>query len=280
VFGPLAGLLLVSRPSTMREWAWLVGAAAWSAIWLQQIGGLGAQVTRAGSVLLCGTFLALTLWQPSNGVGRALAATSVAAVGLVAWMWRLGIGWSQLVTGVDHDLGAYQTALRDQWRDAGAPQELIDQVSAMMHSVSQLYPGLLAIAAIAGLRLAWAWYHRLAMRPLGPPPAPFRSFGFSDQLVWGWVGALALTLLPVPEPWRLAGANVLLVLGVLYAVRGLAVFLTQSGRVAGPIGGVLVLIAVFVLPFVVGGLTLLGLADTWLDFRRRSSTPTTGGFDR
>src|SRR4051794_7615133 len=122
VFGPLAGLLLVSRPGTMREWAWLVGAAAWSAIWLQQIGGLGAQVTRAGAVLLCGTFLALTLWQPSNGVGRALAATAAAGAGLVAWMWRLGIGWSQLVTGVDHDLGAYQTALREQWRNAGAPQ--------------------------------------------------------------------------------------------------------------------------------------------------------------
>src|SRR3954464_6755118 len=148
----------------------------------------------------------------------------------------------------------------------------------MMHSVSQLYPGLLAIAAVAGLRLAWAWYHRLALRPLGPPPAPFRSFSFSDQLVWAWVAALALTLVPVPEPWRLAGANLLLVLVVLYASRGLAVFLTQSGRVAGPVGGVLLLIAMFLLPFVVGGLTLLGLADTWLDFRRRSSTPTTGGF--
>ena len=43
---------------------------------------------------------------------------------------------------------------------------------------------------------------------------------------------------------------------------------------------VLALISMFLLPFVVGGLTLLGLADTWLDFRRRSSTPTTGGFDR
>ena len=90
--------------------------------------------------------------------------------------------------------------------------------------MSQLYPGLLAIAAIAGLRLAWAWYHRLALRPLGLPPAPFRAFGFSDQLIWGWVAALALTLLArCPTPWRLLGANLLLVLGVLYAARGLAV---------------------------------------------------------
>jgi hypothetical protein len=278
VFGPLAGLLLVSRPATAREWLWLLAGGAWSALWLQQIGGVGAQVTRAAAVLICGTFLALTLWQPSNGVGRAVAATGAAGAALGVWMWRLGIGWTRLINGVNQELSQYESVVRDQWRTAGAPQELIDQAGAMVHSASQLYPGLLALAGIAGLRLAWSWYHRLAVHPLGAPPAPFRTFGFSDQLVWGWVLALALTLVPVPEPWRLAGANLLLVLVVLYAARGLAVVLTQAGGVAGPVGVVLGFIAVFLLPFVVGGLTLLGLADTWLDFRRRLSTPSTGGF--
>jgi hypothetical protein len=280
VFGPLAGLLLVSRPGTMREWVYLLVAGVWSMLWLQELGGLGAQVTRAGAVLLIGTFLALTLWQPSNAVGRAVSATAAAGAALVVWMRGLGIGWTQLVSGVDHDLSAYQTSIRDQWRSAGAPQELIDQTAAMMHSVSQLYPGLLAIAGIAGLRLAWAWYHRVAVRPLGPPPAPFRSFVFNDQLVWGWVGAAALVLIPVPEAWRLLGANLLLVLGVLYAARGLAVVVAQSVGIAGPVGVALTLVAVLVLPFVVGGLTLLGLADTWLDFRRRLSTPAKRGIDR
>jgi len=279
VFGPLAGLLLLSRPGTIREWIWMLAAAAWSALWLEQVGGLGAQVTRAGAVLLCGTFLALTLWRPSNGVGRALSATAGAFAALVVWMRGLGIAWAQLASGVDRDLAAYQTAVGEQWRSAGAPQDMIDQASAMLHSVSQLYPGLLALAAIAGLRLAWAWYHRLAARPLGSPPAPFQSFGFNDQLVWGWVAALTLALVPVPEPWRLVGANLLLVLGVLYAVRGLAVVTAQSRGVAGPVRAVLAVISLFLLPFVVGGLTLLGLADTWLDFRRRLTAPT-GGFHR
>ena len=278
MFGPLAGLLLVSRPGTVREWLWLLAGGAWSALWLQQIGGVGAQVTRAAAVLICGTFLALTLWQPSNGVGRAVAATATAGAALGLWMWRLGIGWTRLVDGVNQELSQYESVVRNQWRTAGAPQELIDQAGAMVHSASQLYPGLLALAGIAGLRLAWSWYHRLAVHPLGAPPAPFRTFAFSDQLVWGWVLALLLTLTPVPEPWRLAGANLLLVLVVLYAARGLAVVLSQAGGVAGPVGAVLGFIAVFLLPFVAGGLTLLGLADTWLDFRRRLSTPSTGGF--
>lgn len=280
VFGPLAGLLLLSRPATAREWIWLLAGGVWSALWLQQIGGLGAQVARAAAVLVCGAFLALTLWQPSNGVGRAVTATATAGAVLGLWMWRLGIGWSRLVSGVNQELSTYETVVRDQWRSAGAPQQLIEQTGALMHSVSQLYPALLALAGIAGLRLAWSWYHRLAVHPLGAPPAPFRTFRFSDQLVWAWVAALALVLFPVPEAWRLAGANVLLVLGVLYTARGLAVVLAQSRGLAGPVATVLGFIAVFLLPFVVGGLTLLGLADTWLDFRRRLATPSTGGFDR
>jgi hypothetical protein len=253
----------------------VLGGAAWSAIWLQQVGGLGAQVTRAGAVLLCGTFLALTLWQPSNAVGRAVTATAAAGAALVLWMRRLGIGWSQLVTGVDHDLTAYQTVLSEQWRTAGVSSEMVDHAEAFVRSASQLYPALLAIAAIAGLRLAWSWYHRLALRPLGAAPAPFRAFTFNDQLVWGWVAALGLTLIPVPEAWRILGANLLLVLGALYAARGLAIVVAQSRGIGGVVAAALAGIAVFLLPFVVGGLTLLGLADTWLDFRRRLPAPTT-----
>jgi hypothetical protein len=39
--------------------------------------------------------------------------------------------------------------------------------------------------------------------------------------------------------------------------------------VPGHVIATLTVVAMFLLPFVIGGLTLLGLADTWLDFRRR-----------
>jgi Predicted membrane protein (DUF2232) len=277
---PLAGLLLLSRPRTVREWGWLLGTAAWSALWLQQVGGLGAQVVRAGAVFLCGSFLALTLWRPSAGFSRALLATAGAGVTLVAWMGWLGIRWAAVQQAVEQDLSTYQAMARTQWTAAGAPKELLSELGAMPHTIAQLTPGLLAIAGIAGLRLAWTWYHRLASRPWGAATAPFPAFRFNDQLVWGWVVALALSLLPIAAPWPLVGANLLLVWSVLYATRGLAVLLGLAGRIPRPVAGMLVLIAMFLLPFVLGGLTLLGLADTWLDFRRRLSTPTTGGLDR
>jgi hypothetical protein len=143
------------------------------------------------------------------------------------------------------------------------------QMSAMADTVSILYPGLLALAAIAGLRLAWAWYHRIADRPVGAPPAPFSAFGFSDQLIWGWVIGLAMALMPEPASIRLIGANLLLVWSALYATRGMAVFVTGARRTPKSVLTALALVTLVLLPFVLCGLTIVGLADTWLDFRRR-----------
>ena len=279
LFGPLAALLLVSRPATLREWAWLVGAVAWSALWLQQAGGLGAQFARSAAVLVSGSFLALTLWRPSNQVSRALAATAGGALALAAWMYGLGLRWSAVRAAVEEELVAFQSALRTSWSGREGWSEMSAQMSEMADTVSMLYPGLLALAAIAGLRLAWAWYHRIADHPVGAPPAPFPAFAFSDQLIWGWVIGLALALVPEPEWARVTGANVLLVWGALYATRGLAVVVTVATRTPSAVLAVIALVTLILMPFVLGGLTIVGFADTWLDFRRRVA-PATGGYDR
>jgi predicted membrane protein DUF2232 len=274
VCGPLAGLLLLSHPSTPREWGWLLGAVLWSALWLEPLGGLGAQVARAAAVFLCGSFLALTLWRPSPLFSRALISAAAAGAALAAWMLKLGIGWTEVRQAVDRDISRYQDVARAQWQAAGVPGDLVAQMTEVSRTISELYPALLAIAAVAGLRLAWAWYHRVASRPLGAPPPPFPLFRFNDQLVWGGVAALGLCLLPVPQPWQTVGANVLLVWTALYATRGLAVLFAGAGRVPKTVAAAVGTISLFLLPFVVGGLILLGLADTWLDFRRRM-TPAT-----
>jgi len=279
LFGPLAGLLIVSRPATVREWAWLLGALAWSALWLLQAGGLGAQFARAAAVLVSGSFLALTLWRPSNRVSQALAATGGAALALGIWMYGLGLQWQALRLAVEEELTAFQKGMRGPWSEAARSSEMSSQMSAMADTVSILYPALLALAAIAGLRLAWAWYHRIADLPIGAPPAPFATFGFSDQLIWGWVIGLAMALIPEPEPVRVIGANILLVWSALYATRGVAVFVAGARRTPRSVLTALALVTVILLPFILCGLTLVGLADTWLDFRRRL-TPPTGGYDR
>jgi hypothetical protein len=273
LFGPLVGLLLLSRPSTWREWLWLVGAGTWSALWLNQPGGLAAQFARAGAVLLAGMFVSLTLWRPSARFSRALTATALAGAALFIWMWHLGLEWGEIQRAVEQSLWTYNRELVSRVTEAARSQpgteRMINDMSSAVRAIGSIYPALLILAGIGGLRLAWTWHYRIARHPIGPPPARFTAFRFSDQLVWGWVVGLGLCLLPVPAGWSFVGGNLLLVWAVLYAVRGLAVFSAGSGRVSGPVIATLTIIALFLLPFVAAGLTLLGLADTWLDFRRR-----------
>ena len=273
LFGPLAGLLLLSRPSTTREWVWIVGAATWCAVWLYQPGGLALQFARAHAVLLTGTFLALTVWRPRAEFSRALSATGLAAVALVIWMSHLGLGWAEIQRALEQDLWTYNRELVVRLSQispsAQASGGMLTEMSSTIQTIGSFYPALMVLMSLGGLRLAWAWCHRIARRPIGAPPAAFTEFQFSDQLVWGWVAGLGLCLLPHTSASAAFGANLLLVWGVLYAVRGLAVFSAGSGRVSAPVVATISVVAMFLLPFVVAGLTLLGLADTWLDFRRR-----------
>lgn len=277
-FGPLAALLLLTRPGTVREWLWLLAAATVSLVWLNQPGSLAAQFARAEAVLLTGTFLALMVWRPSAQFSRVVVAAALAGLAMAVWMQHFGVGWGELQRAVEQDLWASNREFvvrLGQALPGSSNSRLMDEMTAMVRTIGSFYPALLSLAGMAGLRLAWGWHHRIARRPLGPPAPAFAAFEFSDQLVWGWVVGLGLCLIPRPEIWRAVGANILMVWAVLYAVRGLAIFFAGSRRVPGPVIATVMVIAMFLLPFVLGGLTLLGLADTWLDFRRRLMASTT-----
>ena len=75
------------------------------------------------------------------------------------------------------------------------------------------------------------------------------------------------------------GGRVLIVLpgvGLLASAAAGARALPVGTRPVFAAGARLALVTVILLPFVLCGLMLVGLADTWLDFRRRL-TPSTGG---
>jgi hypothetical protein len=278
LFGPLAGLLLLARPASVREWFWLAVSVMLTVLWLREGGDLASQFARAAAVLLTGTFIALTLWRPSAAFSRALLATALAGLALAIWMWHLDVSWDAVQHAVESDLWAYNQEVLVRLggsTETAATQGLFDQMTAMVRTVGRLYPALLFLAGLAGLRLAWAWYQWLAPRPLGPPAPPFRAFRFNDQLVWGWVAGVALSLLPLSGAWSALGINLLLVWSALYAARGLAVVSAGAQQVPAAVIGTISLIALVLFPFVLAGLTLLGLADTWLDFRRRLAPSTT-----
>jgi uncharacterized protein YybS (DUF2232 family) len=135
-------------------------------------------------------------------------------------------------------------------------------------------PAVLALGTLCALAAAWQWHVHIARTPVGPPLAPFREFCIGDRWVWTVVASLAVWMAPVVGGVKVAALNVALISGALYALRGaaiVAVFAGATGVSTGTLVGLLALGTVLVVPLVVllPGLWVLGLLDTWMDFRRR-----------
>lgn len=131
-----------------------------------------------------------------------------------------------------------------------------------------LFPALLALESLAALALAWALYHRVGRARLGPPLARVREFRFDDALIWGVIAGLLCVVLQSAGPVMVTGANLLLFLGALYALRGLGVLMS----ILAPGRWMMVAYVIFTILFwhVVGVIAVaVGLGDTWFDWRRR-----------
>jgi len=143
--------------------------------------------------------------------------------------------------------------------------------------VSDTVPATLALQTLAGLTLAWQWHRRVARNPLGPSPAPFREFRFGDHWVWAIIVALLGWITPVVAGLKLAALNLLVVLGGLYLVRGIAIVVACAAAfgiapAALVIGAVVAAALALPLLLLLPGLATLGITDTWLEFRRRLKT--------
>ncbi|HUG28392.1 MAG TPA: DUF2232 domain-containing protein [Gemmatimonadales bacterium] len=280
VLGPLAALLALSKPGTWRERVWLGMAVALTVFWLASPGDLPHQVIRAAGMGLAGATLAVVIsGRPIKGFRAAITATMAAVFGTVTWGAILGIDFEAFRTAVESDLKAGYQQLFGPSGDAGVPEEterLLTSLSESAGSMAALYPGLLTVLAAGGVLLAWSWTHRIAERPVGLAMGPFRGFRFNDHVIWGAIFTLALAIAPVGQGVKLLAANLLVVWVALYLARGLAVVVKLVAGSPLPVRVVSVVFGLLLQPFSSGALLAVGLADTWLDFRRRPP-PAPGG---
>jgi uncharacterized protein YybS (DUF2232 family) len=155
-----------------------------------------------------------------------------------------------------------------------APADFAHQLGTAVAMMAALAPALLALVALLGAWLASTWYGRIARTPITAPPPPLAEFRFNDHLVWLLLLFVGVALVHTSDNVHLVTQNVLVVVLAMYWLRGLAVIRTALRRASPFVIGILVLIMFPMLAFVLVGLTLLGVADTWLDFRRRLAPPT------
>lgn len=269
---PLAALMLAARPRGAAQWgaALLIGMLSVALVLQSARGDLVSAAGHAYIVLVVATFVVLTLVAPAAFFPQAVRASVI------------GLGAALLLArGI---LGADAGDIL-QWaatRQAGETLRMLIALrpeaatvfDPVVHFLGETVPALLVLNALAGLGLAWQWHQRLSANPLGTPLAPFREFRFADGWVWTVVGGVTVMITPLLAGLKAAALNLLLVVGVLYLLRGAAIvvaFAVILGVTPTSLAVGMVVAAVLTVPllFVVPGLATLGMTDTWLQFRRR-----------
>jgi uncharacterized protein YybS (DUF2232 family) len=99
----------------------------------------------------------------------------------------------------------------------------------------------------------------------GPPLSRWET---PDQLVWGFLGGIILSLLTGDGPLFALGVNLAFICGGFFLVQGVGVLIHALLRLgASPIMQALGLSLAFSHPFTLMSVAIAGIADIWVDFR-------------
>ncbi len=282
VLGPLALLLFLSRPRTLREWLWIGVSVALAVALLRLPATLSERTLRAAAAFFTGAFVMTSLAGVRSLLHRTLTAIGIAVVAVVGWFATLGLSWSDLRESIITSQWALYRLLLDDLPeqmptamelDSGVLHGRVAELTRGILTTVEFWPAIHAVLALAGGWLAWTWYHRVASEPIGTRPVPFREFRFWDHLIWLVVIAGAALLMGLPPTADLVVSNLLLFLLALYAGRGLAVIQTALLPAPRALAVLLSVASIVLLPLALMTVTLIGIADTWLDLRRRMAPP-------
>ena len=280
---PLGSLLAASRPRTRSEILVAALVCGLALLWLLEPGEPPDQLARAVAVIGGATFVLATVFSRGSVTHRALLAVAVSAVAMMLLFPALGWSWDAIHWWVEHRTGfAVRIALGQIAATGGAAPggaslgDMEGWFESGVRVLADQYAATLAVQLLAGLSLTAAIYYRVQRQPRGMPPGRFRDFRFSEHL--GWVGAVALLVVLIPRLAAAKGAalNLLVVTGVLYALRGMAVTafgLALLGGAGCGTAALFVLLMLFVLPAGVAGAIVLGVVDAGMDLRKRWAAP-------
>ncbi len=304
------GLIVVPALACCAVVAWTLGGKAWLAVvwlalalvmivWLQPAGNRYSVIERGWVLVLVSLFGLISLAGPSSTRFFPRALTAVAGTASLAALLLVGTaGATQLVSRVTRVELARRPNAALEWvrgiteptakgRTVSTPPAATGSVETLGRTLEEvlrtlpedavpIYPALLGLESLAALALAWELFHYMSRTRLGEPLRPIREFRFSDRLAWGFIVGATLVVLPTGEPWRTVGLNFVLFFGAVYAVRGLGVlvwFLETRRASASAVVALAVTASLLSAPAAIG-LGLLGLGDSWVDWRRTGAAPT------
>lgn len=217
--------------------------------------------------------------------GRSIERTVLAGCGAALgglcfgiWAFSLAQGESPLSL-VAAGLHRHVELVLDAYRDAGMSEERLGFLEEASTLVARVMVWMLPALA-AGATLLSLWASLLAARAILaarglPSPAwgPLDRWKAPDALVWAVVASGGLLLVP-SLPAKGVGLNGVLVLGVVYFFQGIAVVAHTFRRKGVPRPVRAMIYALIGLQQLAAlGVALLGLFDTWFDFRKLGRNP-------
>jgi hypothetical protein len=229
-------------------------------------------VERGWALLLGACFVALSIrWPEGRFLGRGLGAVFGAFLGMGLLFgvrpgeWTI-VDWA-VRSKIEETVSTFFQAVRMSMGPDALPEGFEAQALETLAFQSFIFPAVLGLASLSALGCAWFLFRKLARSP-GETFGPVREFRFSDQLVWILIAGFVALLASSGAVERI-GANAVVFMGALYALRGAGVVLAITGGLSF-FGWLLLAVGFLILaPFMIMGAAFIGLGDTWFDLRGR-----------
>lgn len=230
----------------------------------------------AGFVLYASAETGLTPWQAGGRTFLALAAGWMVFWTMFA-MVNHSNPYTDVLASIDMSLeAAYPVYLKA----ANVPEDLGGEMAATFDMLRRTIPKIFpAVLAVSGLCIVWfnligstlLW--RVTKSDWKPWPE-FSDWRLPESTVWAVISAALLLFLPA-DSLRTSGLNGTIVLFFLYFFQGLAVLATllQRWTVPSPMK-ILIYILLLIQGYGFFLLAAVGLADTWMNFKKTREEPT------
>lgn len=282
--------VLVAVPFAILAFLWpgagvgglLLGALALALVFAGEPGSGFWYLERGWAILVGGWFVAVSLaWPERPFLTRGLYAVGGAVLWAGGILLAIG-GWQPMEWLVEERIQASAVATMDLVRafSGGGPGSgLWETVQATAEVQAILFPALLGLSTLATLGVAWWVYTKVATgsdRALGA----LRNFRFPDSLIWLLIVGMSLILLAGwTAGWGRLGANLVVFMGGLYALRGAGVLLFVTGGLS-LLSGILVVVGlILAAPVLLAAAMAVGVGDSWLDLRARRQEAGADGLD-
>jgi uncharacterized protein YybS (DUF2232 family) len=217
----------------------------------------------------------------AEAIRRRWSVEKAVALSTIAPFLASGLFLTSLLSSPEVDINAFKQHFEENLEQALRPYltegdqaikgDLRGYIQEAIGVVVQTLPALFLLSTAVAALLNYSVTRLVWRRIEGPPLFPAMSLAqwqAPDACVWVLIGSGLAYFLPIPALQTL-GLNLLLLVGFMYLLQGLAILTYYLHKITvPPIFRSLAYIFLVIQPLLLLGVAAFGLFDLWFDFRR------------